>query len=271
MIFVFIIAGIFLLGISWIVWDFLRTKKSRKELSLLAKRPFNAKELHWVEKHCRLWHRLNPQEKERAREFIQIFIHSIYFEPCGGLKTVTKEMKLAIAANAAIPLLGGKQPFFPNLHDVLVYPGDFVPEKEFPEQEDEPAMGEATSNGNIILSWPEVADCGIEPFSGANVVIHECAHMLDDMERTAQGSSHFAYLYFDISAHFGHISERFVKHWNWFRNTGHGVLDEYAADSPTEFFAVATEFYFELPQEFQRDYPEMYTMMAEIYGRLSYQ
>lgn len=271
MLFALSIALVFLLGISWIVWDYSRTKKVHKELAHVARQPLNAREVRWVEKYCRIWHKLNPAEKEHMRGYIRQFCHTMYFEPCGELTKVTEEMKIAIAVNAVLPLLGNRQPFFPNLHEILVYPNDFFPEKEFPEEKEEAAIGEATSNGNIILSWPEVADCGEEPFQGSNVVIHECAHMLDDMRRTAIGKSDLAYLHFNISEHFGLISEQFVKHWLKFRETGQGVLDEYAGESPAEFFAVATEFYFELPHEFARDYPDMYRMMSDIYGKLSYQ
>lgn len=264
--------GLLLIWLLAVLWDRRRIKAARHSVEHITRHPLDSDEVKWIERYSRIWHRLNSREKQTLRKYIRLFLHQVCFEPCGGLKEVTDEMKMAIAANACFLLVGGRQPYFQGLRDVLVYPDEFIPEKEVPEDEEEIAMGEATSNGNVILSWPDVADCGQVPFDGSNVVIHEFAHMADVVERTSIGRSP-AMIYFNLNAadNFGHISERFVKYWEDFRGTGFGILDEYAGTNPAEFFAVATEFYFEVPEQFARDYPEMYRLMTDIYGKLSYQ
>lgn len=269
---VLISLALFLIWGGAIYWSYWHRKRQNKELDHLTREHFDAREIKWVEYYCRLWHRLDPREKEQLRRHVRLFLYNVYFEPCGGLKEVREEMKMAVAVNASLLLLGGRQPFFENLRDVLVYPDEFIPEPDETEDEGEVSLGEATSNGNVLLSWVDVEDCGTEPFEGTNVVIHEFAHVVDVVERTEIGrAAYSAYFSLNAAEHFGSISERFVNHWKTYRETGQGILDEYAATNPAEFFAVATEFFFEVPKQFSLDYPEMYKMMTDIYGRLSYQ
>jgi Mlc titration factor MtfA (ptsG expression regulator) len=43
------------------------------------------------------------------------------------------------------------------------------------------------------------------------------------------------------------------------------VLDRYGATNPAEFFAVATECFFEKPSQMKRKHPELYDELKEYY------
>lgn len=261
-----------LLWVLFIVWDRRSKKRGEEELNKIIQPPLTAEETGYIAHYCRIWHFLSEQEKRQLGKLCRQFLHEAHFEPCGGLSGVSLEMKWAVAANACILILPGVQPFYNGLMSLLLYPDDFIPEQVSSIgllEEADPAIGESTENGNIILSWPDVDDCGVSPFEHTNVVLHEFAHFLDVFVRQN------LHLYsesglLDPSDHFGLISESLKPFWLKFRETGAGCLDEYAGTNPSEFFAVATEFYFELPGEFARDYPELYQKMKALYGELAY-
>lgn len=268
----FIVVIPILLWLLFVLWDRLSHKRAEKELEQVTERPLSAEEIRWVTRHCRLWHVLSTAEKERLGRLCRRFLYETGFEACGDLEKVTLEMQWAIAANACLLLLSGTQPFYNGLLSVLVYPDDFVPERISASgdlEDNEPAIGESTENGNIILSWPDVADCGISPFESTNVVLHEFAHFLDTFVRQDWNVYHESGL-LSPSEHFGVISDTLRPFWEHFRETGMGCLDEYAGTNPSEFFAVATEFYFEVPETFSHDYPELYLRMRKVYGELDY-
>ena len=261
-----------LLCLLFILWTRLSGKRARKKREEFTAIPLTNHEIHWISRYCRLWHVLSAEERIRLGRLCRSFLYETGFEACGELKEVTPAMQWAIAANACILLLPGVQPSYSSLTSVLVYSDGFIPERLNVNGEREgelSAIGESTENGNIILSWPDVNDCGITPFEHTNVVLHEFAHLLDVFVRQDWNVYHESGL-LSPSEHFGVISNALRPFWEKFRETGEGYLDEYAGTNPSEFFAVATEFYFESPEAFAHDYPELYLVMRKTYGELEY-
>jgi len=196
---------------------------------------------------------------------------------------VTAKMRVEIAAQASILVLELGIDYFSGWSDIIVYPGQFRPEREVVDEiglvhtTRDTLAGEAWLGGPVILSYEDVARVGsAEAVAGYNVVIHEFAHKLDMLNGNANGfpplhkamsNKHWqrvfraAYLDFCAKTDKADAAEA---------HDGGAALsalpmDPYASESPAEFFAVSSEAFFELPQEIKLAYPEVYAQLALLY------
>jgi Mlc titration factor MtfA (ptsG expression regulator) len=185
---------------------------------------------------------------------------------CRGLE-MTDEIKATVAAQAAILLLGVEGYYFDKLPAILIYPGTFV-RPHSPDQltvdEDAGALGESWQGGNIVLSWESVLAGGRDPHDGHNVVLHEFAHHLDSLDGEAGGHppqpTHAAAEKWErvMSAEY----ERLVRAVEEGQPT---LIDPYGAENEAEFFAVATETFFERPGELLAGNPSLYEILRDFY------
>ncbi|MEZ5504024.1 MAG: zinc-dependent peptidase [Halioglobus sp.] len=226
----------------------------------VAEKPFPPGWLALLESRLPVYSSLSGEEQARLQLLIKQFIDSKQFYGCAGLN-VTDEMRLTIAAEACLLLLNRGGPVYPELRSVLVYPSGFRVAREQRQADgivtagEHDLLGESWSNGKVILSWDDV-EKGVRDFSdGHNVVLHEFAHQLDAESGSTNGAPPLRRnSYRSWAAVF---SENY-KDLVWQSLHGHqSVMDEYGATSPAEFFAVATETFFEKPQELHRARPEL--------------
>jgi Mlc titration factor MtfA (ptsG expression regulator) len=214
---------------------------------------------------------LPPLDRQELAGHIQVLLAEKKFTGCAGLK-ITDEVRLTIAAQAAFLLLHRTTNYFPTMRTILVYPDLFIVEHEH-EQEDgtvfEEAVeqaGESWYGGPVILSWADVLAGAADPHDGYNVVLHEFAHQLDDESGGTDGAPELGSL---------------ARHQAWANVFGReyeqlqdavlaertSLLDEYGAESPAEFFAVATECFFERPRALRRKHPELYMQLSGYYSQ----
>jgi len=174
-------------------------------------------------------------------------------------------MRVAIAAQACLPVLNLGLDWYDDWVEVIVYPGDFRVHRSqrdesgvVHEWEDELA-GEAMPGGPVVLSWDTAAN---DP--AMNVVLHEFAHKLDMRAGEADGMPplHAGMRRADWHAAFSTAYEGFCDRVE--RNTD-TWLDPYAAEDPAEFFAVVSEAFFVWPQETRRRYPDVYAQLVGFY------
>ena len=166
-------------------------KKRRRQR--LMKQPFPSNWLSIVERNVPYYRRLNPDQQRRLQGLIQVFLDEKQFEGCGGL-VITDEIRVTIAAQACILLLGHETDFYPSLRSILVYPYVYVaPLKQ--NQPDgivvegaEPRQGESWSHGYVVLSWNDVLHGASDIHDGKNLVFHEFAHQLDEESGAADGA-----------------------------------------------------------------------------------
>lgn len=206
-------------------------------------------------------------DRQRLRELVAAFLSEKSLHGAGGLE-LTETMRLMIAAQACLPVLNLGLDWYDDWVEIIVYPDEFIVEHEYTDEHGivhrvrEPRSGEAWEQGPVILSWvdAEAADGG----DGYNVVIHEFAHKLDMRNGTANG---FPPLHAGMdrkawteafSSAFADL-ERRIEQWE------DGLIDEYAAEDPGEFFAVLSEVFFERPDALHHDYPEAYRQLAQFY------
>jgi len=243
------------------------TKKRRR--ARLAKTPLPPDRLAIVERNVPYYRLLPPGAQEELRGLVQIFLAEKNFEGCDGLE-ITDEIRLTIAAQACMLLLHRKTDIYPLLQSVLVYPHTFVaPLKERGPggvviEDFEERDGESWDIGALILSWDDVLESVEDIHDGYNVVFHEFAHQLDDEAGIADGAPPLPErsMYADWSRVLGAEYDALVKAVERHRQT---LLDEYGAESPAEFFAVATEAFFELAGDLRAAHPELYEQLSRFY------
>ena len=191
------------------------------------------------------------------------------FVGCRGL-IVTPEMKLAVAAQACLLVSNRPTRPYERLYSVLLYPDAFiVPQEETDEagvvtQHESVLTGEAWETHRIILSWEDIQASAQEPGSGYNVVLHEFAHYLDAEDGDANGAPPLgdAQRYERWSRV---MSDEYEKLRAAAENGAETLIDPYGAEDPAEFFAVATESFFEQPRELKQRHAALYIELMNYY------
>jgi len=215
-------------------------------------------------------HDLLPQADLRELEGkTRVLLEEKSFEGCGGLD-LTDDHRVTIAAYGALLLLHRETDYYPRLHSILVYPSAFLAPVRHAVGEvagietDEERIGESWSAGSLVVSWEDVVadleDCD----AGCSVLIHEFAHQLDEEESLGEGVPMLesAQAYRSWREVFSREYEAHCSDVDGGRRT---LLDEYAAESPAEFFAVASEAFFLLPVDLRMRHPDLYRELSSFY------
>lgn len=212
--------------------------------------------------------RLTAAERDKLLRDMRDLLTTRTWEGAGGL-VVTDDIRLAIAAQASLLTLGFEGDPYPSLHTVLVYPSTFMPAEPFSwtagrrGRPAEPTLGESWTDGVIVLAWDQAAAGGAGPDDGQNVVLHEFAHQLDRGDGLMDGVPRLASA--DYRAWTAVIARELRSLERAARAGRPDVLDEYGATDPAEFFAVATETFFERPKDLERERPELYDALRRYY------
>jgi hypothetical protein len=243
------------------------TKKKRRER--FRRTPLSAARRAILERNVPYYRFLPADDRAELEGLVQIFLSEKRFEGCDGLE-MRDEIRLTIAAHACVLLLHRDTEIYPLLQSVLVYPHTFVAplEERAPGgiviEDFEEREGESWDTGALILSWDDVLESIANPHDGYNVVFHEFAHQLDDEAGIADGApklkkrSMYDAWSRVFAAEYQALAENIERH----RPT---VLDEYGAESPAEFFAVATEAFFGVPAELKKRHPALYEQLRLFY------
>jgi len=214
---------------------------------------------------------LSDAEHGRLLEWIAVFLDEKRFEGCRGME-VTDEVRLAIAGQAGIAALGLPGEHFAGLKSVLVYPGDYVVPRSTPLgggaelQWREARVGETWSGGSMALSWSGVLAGGRLRDGPRSVVIHECAHLLDLEDGEIDGVPPLAGRgrRREWAARAQECRARFEDALDEGRVT---AFDDYAAESAAEFFAVASECFFQDPHRLARHDSTLYELLGEAWNQ----
>ncbi|MEW6646808.1 MAG: M90 family metallopeptidase [Pseudomonadota bacterium] len=212
---------------------------------------------------------LTPAEQARLREQATLLLAAKTISGAGGSEP-DDAMRVHIAALAALPLLGLDLDWYDNWHEIVVYPDTFVQEHEWEDEfgvmhrERRALDGESWLQGPVVLAWPEIEASG--QGSGFNLVIHEIAHKLDMLNGDANGHPPLqrGMSNADWNAAFSAAYADMVRRDEAGLDT---PLDPYAADAPEEFFAVASEAFFETPAQLHAAYPAVYEQLCLFYRR----
>jgi Mlc titration factor MtfA (ptsG expression regulator) len=213
--------------------------------------------------------RRSEADRSELRRLATLFLAAKEFAGAQGLQ-VTDEIAVAVAAQACLPVLRLGLVPYNSFVGIVIHPDEVVARREVMDEDgivhryDEALSGEAMEGGPVMLSWRDVESSGESAQWGYNVVIHEFAHVLDMADGVAdgvpplQGRAVRAAWEQAINTEFETFCER----------VDHGVdtlLDPYGAESPDEFFAVASEVFFVAPRQMRLEQPALYTLLGGYY------
>jgi MtfA peptidase len=235
----------------------------------IAGQPFPAEWLAILDKNVPMYRLLPEADRAELLRHTHIFLAEKRFEGCGG-QEITDEVRVSIAAQACVLLLHRRTDYYPGLTTILVYPHRYVAQNarrfvggivvEGPDMR----LGESWHHGTVVLSWQDVRLGAAHPHDGHNVVFHEFAHQLDstwgkgDSTPVLQDEASFL----DWAEALGRDFEQFRQRTQRRRDE---VLDDYGATNPAEFFAVATECFFERARDLKQVYPRLYEELQRFY------
>lgn len=212
------------------------------------------------------WSSLTSSELERMRMLVARFVADTDWEAARGMD-LTEQVKVIIAAQASILLLGLEIDEYFDVTSVIVHRSTVMLHGSHRSaagtMSDAPQhlAGQATPKGPVVLSWTAVRRGARSPGHGQNVVYHEFAHRLDMLDGITDGTPPLGT---DAAAHrwatvFTPAFERVVA--------GESVLRAYAATNTAEFFAVATEVFFNRPHDLLAHEPDVYDELRSFYGQ----
>jgi len=236
---------------------FTQKHRERQELE---QAPFPEAWRTILEKYVVFYHGLNEEEKRRFETEVQIFLHETRIT---GIKTdVDDETLVLAAASAIIPVFGFPEWEYHNLGEILIYPGPFT--KEFQIEGHGRTVtgmvGTGVMQGVMILSKPALKAGFKNPKDKKNVGIHEFVHLLD----AADGSYDGVPSLFMENQSIAPWLEIIRKETERIEN-GQSGMNPYGATNRIEFFAVASEYFFEHPRILKRKKPELYTILSKVF------
>jgi len=200
---------------------------------------------------------------------VQVFLSEKRFEGCGGLQ-ITDEVRVTIAAQACVLLLHRPSDDYPELSSILVYPTTYlVPGSHtgpggLVSEDSQARLGESWTRGEVVLVWDSVLSGAADIHDGHNVVLHEFAHQLDQEDGVGDGAPILPRrsMYVAWARVLGHEFDHLVRDVERHHRT---LLDRYGATNPAEFFAVATETFFEKPSQLRLKHPDLYAQLRTFY------
>lgn len=230
--------------------------------------PFPATWLIIVKRRLPFFERLQADEKKQLLGLIQLFLAKKKFYGCNGLD-INDEIRVTIAAEACLLLLNRATSVYSRLKYILVYPAAFQTGHEISNQDGtitrgvKGLLGQSWHHGKIILSWDDVTYGAGNIHDGHNVTLHEFAHQLDSETGSANGAPLLGRNACQSWAHV--LTEEFKELQLSLDQRHKTVMDTYGATNPAEFFAVATETFFEKPVQLAKKHPELFTELKNFY------
>ncbi|MEK8032291.1 M90 family metallopeptidase [Ideonella sp. DXS29W] len=236
----------------------------------VAQRPFPPAWRSILRRRMPMLQRMPVDLQLQLKRHMQVFLAEKPFIGCQGL-VVTDEMRVLVAAQACLLILNRPSEYFPNLRQVLMYPSAYWADRRendgtgVQHERREVRSGESWVQGQVILSWPDVLAGAADPTDGQNLVIHEFAHQLDQERGRATGApflghrSRYARWAAVMSSEFQQLRQQLAR-------GEETLLSPYAATEPAEFFAVASEVFFEQPRDMAERHGALYGELARYYA-----
>jgi MtfA peptidase len=213
---------------------------------------------------------LNGEEQDKLRGMVQVFLAEKQFEGCGGL-TLDNGIRVGIAAQACLLVLHLDHDWYHRVRTILVYPTSF--RSNFAETGPGGVVGppsaaahagEAWLGGEVILAWDSAFTGGRDGSDGRNPVFHEFAHKLDMLDGYADGTPPLASRE-QAEAWRIIATESFQTLRAQAEARQRTLIDAYGASNPAEFFAVASEVFFEQAPQLKSQEPALYDQLRRFY------
>ncbi len=238
--------------VFWLLWwPSIRARN-------ILKQPFPE---HWrriLQHQVGFYPRLPAPLKTRLEHLVQLFLHDKTFYGAAGL-TITDTIRVTIAAEACLLILGRTMDDYAKLKSIIVYPSRFLVD----DQHQSIRLGESWHNGRVILAWDEVANNSLYLPPGHNVSVHEFAHQLDQEDGYADGLPNIPASAVRIWSEA--FSEALAGLREQLASEQPSYLNPYGSTNAAELFAVCTEAYFTDPCAFHEIYPKLFDLLRAFY------
>lgn len=207
---------------------------------------------------------LSEEKRKEFEERVQLFLAKTKIT---GVKTTIEDLdKILIASSAVIPIFGFPGWEYVNLREVLVYPDSF--NHDFEQTGNERNVLGMVGNGPLervmILSQNELRQAFLNKTGKTNMAIHEFVHLVDKMDGSTDGLPEFI------------VDKQYILPWLQLMRSeiknildGQSDLNPYGSTNEAEFFAVASEYFFERPELLKEKHPELYDILVKIFQQES--
>lgn len=222
---------------------------------------------HWhtlLLKHVHFYSLLPSKKQQAFQKRMMQFLSEVYID---GVQLELQELdKVLVAASAVIPVFGFNEWHYTNLSGILLYPDYFNEDLEFNPKVKSRNIAGMVGNGRfekqMILSKKALYHGFANSTDKSNTAIHEFVHLIDKLDGFTDG-----------------IPERLLKHQYtipWLKlihremeaiNDNHSDIRKYGGTNQAEFFAVASEYFFERPDLFKKKHPVLYKMLVECFNQ----
>ncbi len=249
-------------------FDWLRRRRRDKILA----EPYDDAWTAHMERNMGSWGALSDEEQAHLKQLVQVFVAEKHWEGLAGLE-MNDEVRVTIAAQACLLVLELPHDLYRRVDSILVYPTTVkTPSRSrsvFDTSADladhgMPILGQAFKRGPVILVWDAVKRGGRNAHDGHNVVFHEFAHKLDMLSGDADGVPPL-----HDRDEYQHWITVFQREWDALHEDEdrgrRTFLNTYAGTNPAEFFAVATEQFFEQGKTMRRKHQELYDVLRGFY------
>jgi Mlc titration factor MtfA (ptsG expression regulator) len=236
------------------MWGLLRNWKRKR----LRRRPLPEQWPGILERYLPFYSHLPPELLESFHDKLKVFVWEKHFIGAKGF-TITEEIKVVISAAAVRLILHLDFSPYDRLTEIVVYPHHYQH-----RQGNDIMLGEAHQWGTVVLSWPAVLHGLRNPCDGHDTALHEFAHVLDRDSGHFDGTPRLR-----ASEHYRAWGQVMSRHFNRLRHDSRRqliVLRRYGAKNEAEFFAVATESFFERPVQMKQLIPDLYEELKRFYG-----
>jgi len=259
---------ILLTAILLIGFVLLKPVWKKKKRSKVVEKPFPKAWREILRRNVPYFYGMPADLQLQLKEHVQIFLDEKEFFGFEGIE-INDEIRVTVAAQACLLLLNRPTDYYPKLKSIYIYPAAFITRHQgrdsagVLQSNHRVLSGESWELGKVVLSWRDAKAGGTDTEDGHNVVIHEFAHQLDQETGAANGAPFLRHKGRKCwSVVLSKEFEALREHIRYGKDT---LLDSYGATNPAEFFAVASEVFFERPKELKQRHSHLYEQLKGLY------
>ena len=249
----FYIFFIFIIGfLLYIIW-----KPKTRDI-----KPFPDQWLSILHDNVSYYRHLSEVKKMDFRVRMMHFLGGIKIT---GVKIEVEDIdQVLVAASAVIPIFGFDEWDYAHIDEVFLYPSTFNMNHQFDDQAEDKQIlgmvGDGYMNGKMVLSRNALRNGFQNHTDKHNTAIHEFVHLLDKEDGDIDGipqvllNHQYTIPWLDL------IHQKMEE-----INNDASDIRNYGGTSKIEFFAVASEYFFERPDQFRRKHPKLHKMMEQCF------
>ncbi|WP_299338746.1 zinc-dependent peptidase [uncultured Psychroserpens sp.] len=220
---------------------------------------------HWhaiMLKEVNFYKKLDTAEQKRFQNRMMQFLSEVYID------SVDFELedldRILVAASAVIPVFAFKEWYYPTVSGILIYPDNFNEDFEFSDISKSKRIAGVVGTGRLekkmILSRKALYHGFKNSNDKRNTAIHEFVHLIDKMDDHIDGIPELL-----LQNTYAIPWLKLVHDKMEAINNDKSDIRAYGGTKQAEFFAVASEYFFENPKLMKRKHPELYKMLSECF------